>query len=401
MTFTLLLALLLQSGWPQWRGPNRDGHAADFQAPAQWPKELKLQWSYEPGEGYSAPVVGAKLVCIHGRKAADEVVACLDRDTGKPVWQDRYAAPFRKNTYAQRMHAGPFATPLIAGDTLYAFGVNAVLTAYDLASGRQKWRRAPARVPSTSGNFTGTAASPLLDGGRLIVFWGDDSSGELLALDPATGKTVWTHSGDCPAYASPAAAVIAGARQYVVLAKDTAFAVDAGAGRLLWRVPRPDQWMENIVTPVVWNDLVILAGVRSETTAYQIVKEGSAFAARRKWSTAALPMYMSSPVLAGSTLYGFSSRDKGKLFALDAGTGKTLWTGEGRYADHASLAFAGGHLLVMTSAGELAVIDPAAGSPREIVRYKLAQSSVMAHPALAGRQIFIRDEASLKAYTLP
>jgi hypothetical protein len=397
----IVLCLLLQLAWPQWRGPHRDGHAGHFETPAQWPKELKFQWSYEPGEGYSAPVAAAKLVCIHGRKAAEEVVACLDRATGKPLWQDRYAAPFRKNTYAQSVHPGPFATPLIAGDTLYAFGVNGVLTAYDLASGKQKWRRAPARAPSTAGNFTGTAASPLLDSGRLVIFWGDDSAGELLALDPATGKTLWSHRDDRPAYASPVAAVIAGARQYVLLAKDVAFGVDAASGRLLWRIPRPDQWGENIVTPVVWNDLVILAGVRSETNAYQIVKTGAAFEARKEWTAAGLPMYMSSPVADGKTLYGFSSRDKGKPFAIDIETGKTLWTGEGRYADHASVVLAGRNLLIMTSAGDLAVNDTSAGRLRELARYKLAQSAVMAHPALAGRQLFIRDDASLRAYTLP
>jgi outer membrane protein assembly factor BamB len=401
MILPLVLALLLQPPWPQWRGPEGGGRAVGFEAPARWPAELKLQWTYAPGEGYSSPVVSETLVCVHGRKAQQEAVACLDRATGKPVWQDHYAAPFRKNNYAQREPPGPFATPLAAGGTLYAFGVNAVLTAYDLATGKQRWRRAPARAPSTSGNFTGTAASPLLDDGRLIVFSGDDGAGELSALDPATGQPIWSHRGDCPAYASPVAAVFGGTRQYVLLAKDAAFGAGAATGRVLWRVPRPDQWNENIVTPVVWNDLVVLAGVRSETNAYRIVKTGAAFEAKKAWTAAGLPMYMSSPVLDGRTLYGFSSRDKGKPFAVDIETGKTLWTAEGRYADHASLALAGRHLLIMTSGGELVVNEPAAGGLREIARYQLAPAPVMAHPAFAGRQIFVRDEASLRAYTLP
>src|SRR3954447_25328188 len=48
--------------WPQWRGPNRDGRAADFKAPAEWPKELKPAWKAQVGDGVSTPaLVGERI----------------------------------------------------------------------------------------------------------------------------------------------------------------------------------------------------------------------------------------------------------------------------------------------------------------------------------------------------
>ena len=48
--------------WPQWRGPNRDGKATGFKAPATWPKELKQEWKIPVGNGVATPaLVGDRL----------------------------------------------------------------------------------------------------------------------------------------------------------------------------------------------------------------------------------------------------------------------------------------------------------------------------------------------------
>ena len=118
MNSSLLVLLLLAppsavpEAWPQWRGPSRDGRASSFAAPATWPKQLKPLWSNKVGEGYSSPVANATTACVHARQERDEVVACFDRNTGKQLWQDRYASPFAKSSYATRMSPAPFATPV-------------------------------------------------------------------------------------------------------------------------------------------------------------------------------------------------------------------------------------------------------------------------------------------------
>src|SRR5207344_2041710 len=157
------------------------------------------------------------------RQSTEEVVSCFDRATGKLAWRDSYHAPFQKNAAAQTMSPAPFSTPVIQSDTLFTLGGAAHLRAYVLATGKLKWQRTPPKPISTSKLFCGTAMTPLIDQGRLIVFWGDDSAGELLALDPATGNTLWSNTTEHPVYASLSIAVIGGVRQYITLSEEHVF----------------------------------------------------------------------------------------------------------------------------------------------------------------------------------
>lgn len=360
-----------------------------------------LQWTATIGEGYSPPAANEQLVCALSRQGADEVVSCFQRSTGKQAWRDSYSAPFQKNAAALKMAAAPFSAPVIQGDTLFTLGGMAQLRAYSLTRGKLKWQRTPAKPISTAKLFCGTAMTPLLDQGRLIVFWGDDSAGELLALDPATGKTLWSNTSEHPVYASLATGVIAGVRQYVTLSEQHVFAVDAATGKTLWTVPFNDQWNENIITPLIAGDTVIVSGVRKPTSAYVIAKTASGWSARQKWTNADLPMYLSNPVLDGTKLYGLTSRGKGRLFALDVATGKQLWASEGRYANNVQLQLSGRTLYALTDTGELIVSDIASGRPIEQTRFEMAKTAVWAAPLFSGRQLFIRDETTIRAFALP
>ena len=360
-----------------------------------------LQWSATIGEGYSPPAANEQLVCTLSRQGADEVVSCFHRTTGKPAWRDSYNAPFQKNSAAQQMSSAPYSPPVIQGDTLFTLGGMAHLRAYTVTSGKLKWQRAPAKPVSTSKVFYGTAMTPLLDQGRLIVFWGDDFAGELLALDPATGKTLWSNATERPVYASLAIGIIAGLRQYITLSEEHVFGVDAATGKTLWTIPFKDQWNENIITPVVIGDTVIVSGIRKPTTAYVIARTASGWSAQEKWALPNLPMYLSNPVLDGTTLYGLTNRDKGRLFALDVTTGKQLWASEGRYASNVQLRIDARTLYALTDTGELIASDITSGRPIEKQRFEVAKTAVWAAPVLAGRQLFIRDQTSLRAFALP
>src|SRR5215468_6955084 len=184
--------------WAQWRGPNRDGVVKGFVAPAKWPEKLKLIWKTEVGSGYSSPVVSKDRAWIHARKGDEEVVSCLDLNTGKILWSKSYQVAFTKNQYAREMGKGPHSTPVLYDGKLYTLGVTAILSCFDAATGELKWRK-EFGAPDTSKMFCGTAFSPVVDQGNLIVYIGDDiKGGSMFALDPATGKDRWKWTGECP-----------------------------------------------------------------------------------------------------------------------------------------------------------------------------------------------------------
>ena len=403
LTATVLccaLTAVAHAQWPQWRGPNRDGIAPAALAPAAWPEKPSLKWKQPVGEGYSSPVVQDGRVFVHARRDPDEIVTAFDLAAGKPVWTATYPAPFNKNQYARQMAKGPFSTPLAAGDRLFTLGVTGVLSSFDRATGALRWRKDFSTQVDTGKLFTGTAMSPIITGGLLIVHVGDDSKGAFHAYDPASGAEKWALPGHGPGYASPVALTVAGTPQIVTMTDRAVVSVDVRSGALLWSLPFPDEWNENIVTPVVAGEVLVVSGTRKGTFGYRVERTGQTWAARQLWHNADLPMYMSTPVADGPFLYGFSNRRKGQLFCLDARTGAPAWTTEGRAGTNASVVSAGTHLVVLTTDGELIVARRSPERYEEVRRYDLSDTQTWAHPALAPDSLVVRDLESVAVWSL-
>ena len=386
--------------WAQWRGPARDGVAKSFAAPKTWPKALVQKWKVTVGGGYSSPVVAAGRVFLHTRQGEQEVVSAFELATGKPLWTKSYDASFDKNQYAVKMGKGPNSTPLVHEGKLYTLGVNAVLSAFDAKTGALLWRKDFGR-PDTSKLFCGTALSPVIEKGMLIVHVGDDRGGKVLAFDAASGTEKWSWAGDGPGYASPVVAELAGARQVVTLTDKSVVGLAADTGKLLWKMPFTDEWNENIVTPVVTGrNTLVVSGVRQGTKAIEVTKGAEGFAAKQLWHNPQVAMYMSSPVLDGDHLYGMSSLRKGQYFCLDAKTGALLWTTEGREGNQAAFVSAGNLLLILTADGNLVVAGKSPKGFEKLAQYAVADSATYAHPAVVGKQILIKDEAALSLWSV-
>src|SRR4029453_18935063 len=130
----------------------------------------------------------------------DEIVTAIDLATGTVAWQQKYPTPFAKNQYATSMAKGPHATPLVVGDTLVTVGGTDVVTGWHARTGAKLWRIVYSPSFDTSKLFTGTAASPLAEGGSVVVQIGSDvHGGGVVGLDPKTGKEHAPGEGEAPA----------------------------------------------------------------------------------------------------------------------------------------------------------------------------------------------------------
>lgn len=383
--------------WNQWRGPNRDSVALHFNAPAAWTNDsLAKKWTVTVGEGHSSPVITGDRVYIFAREDDKEIMRCLSIADGNVIWQDAYSAPYAMNPAARGHGKGPKATPAVADGRVFAFGINGHLSAYDARTGAVLWRKDFAdKFDSTSPAF-GTATSPIVDGNNVIVHVGGEGKGALTAFDTATGQVKWKWEGDGPAYASPVIATLGGIRQLVSQSQAHCFAVSPADGKLLWQIPFTTPYEQNSVTPVVAGDLVIFGGVQKPTFAVKV----NGTTATPAWETRDITLYMSTPVLDGTTLYGMSTKQRGSLFALNATTGAVLWTGGSRLGENASLTDIGSALLVLTDKGELTVQQKKGGALEELAKYKVADSPVWASPAVAGDQLLIKDKTTLSLYKI-
>jgi len=386
--------------WTQFRGPSRDGIVPTAVIPKPWPKSTKRAWEVEIGEGYSSPIVANGRAFLHSRRDPEEIVTAIDLKTGKVAWQQKYPAAFAKNQYATAMAKGPNSTPIVVGTRLFTLGVTGILTAWNTADGTIAWRQDYSSSIDTSKLFCGTAMSPMLEGGSLIVQVGSDvHGGRVLALDPATGKERWAWKGLGPGYASPLAVTIDGVRQIITMTNGSIVGIEAANGASLWSIPFQDDWHENIVSPLWTGTSLIVSGPRQGTHAYAIARVEERWQTKQVWKNTDVTMYTVAPVLADGIIYGMSNKRRGQFVAVRASDGWLKWSTPGRDGNHASILQNGEYLLFLTDGGVLIVAKRTAEGFAEERRYELSQSATWTMPVFLPDGLLVRDANSLQRLT--
>ena len=182
---------------------------------------------------------------------------------------------------------------------------------------------------------------------------------------------------------------IGASRQIVTLTNGSIEGIDAKTGASLWSSPFPDEWHENIVTPI-WTG----------THAYTLRQAAGKWQAAEAWKNPEVSMYMSTPVLAEGVLYGLSNKKKGQVVAVDAATGSLKWATEGRAADQAAILLTPAHVLVFTTGGELVLVRRSPAKYDEERRYTVADSATWAVPVLLPDGLIVRDASGVMRLTL-
>ena len=382
--------------WTQWRGANRDGNVPALSV--AWPKALKEEWKVTVGVGHSSPVVVKGKVFVFTRQGDEETLLCLDAASGKELWKSSQPIAFQMHPAATAHGKGPKSTPVVSNGNVYTLGISGVLSAHDAATGKLKWRQEFSKQFPKTWPAYGTAMSPIVDRGLVIAHVGGPDKGALTAFEAETGAVKWSNDIDGPASASPILVTLAGVRQIVTFVQKDFVGVDAASGKLLWKLPAKSEYDENNVTAISYKDMLIFSRDRQGLFAIRLAKQGEAIVPQEIWRNAENVLYMSTPVLQGNTLLGFSALKKGQFFELDADTGKTLWQGPGRMGENAALLNVGGSaFLALTNDANLIVLPVNAKEYAPSVQYTVANSPTWAHPVVVGNRILIKDETTLRS----
>lgn len=381
----------------QWRGASRDGALTGFTPPSTWPEQLRQRWRIDIGTGYAAPLVVGNRVFIFSRQADDEVMSALDAESGKVLWRTAYPAVFTPMSAAAGHGPGPKSTPVFANGRLFAIGMTGIVTAFDAASGKQVWQKPASPVATT---FTTHAFSPIIDGSNVIFHVGGVDKGALTAFDMASGAEKWSWAGDGPGYGSPVVVTLGGTRQVVTGTQVKIVGVDAASGALLWELPFPTQATTNSLTPLFYGQTFIVGGNGRPLEAYAPARRNNQWVVEKVWENADVPMRMSNGVIVGDTIFSLSTRNAGQYFIADAKTGKTIWTSEGRQATNASIWKSGDTVLSMESDGELVVMRVGATAAEPVRRYKLSEEETWGLPSVSGNRLFVKSVNTLALWTL-
>jgi outer membrane protein assembly factor BamB len=401
---TILLAYLIavftcpvatQSGAPQWPGlwgPSRSGAAA---AGVRAPKKLRPLWRHKSAGGYSEVASdGQRAFTMELRDGADFVVA-FDARSGREHWRTRVGETYRGHDGS---HDGPISTPALSNGDLFVVGPTGQMVALDAATGKERWRHDLVKAFGVATPAYGFGTSPLVEANLVVIQTGGDKSGGLMAFDRATGRQVW-HAAHAktPAYSSPVAATLAGTRQIIAAGADQTFAVSPGGGRLLWSFAGPSAGEEMGNSPLVLPDDRVLLSFWGEAVALKIARQGDALAATQLWRSPRIRNTHGPTIYREGFLYGFAG---GMLVCADASTGDVKWrqrTYEG------SLIGLGDHLLMLgRGSGELHVLRASPEGYAELLKTPVFTpgATSITGPSIAGDKVFLRNVEEIVAFQI-
>lgn len=398
-----LVAPAYGQDWPQWRGPDRDAVAKGFAVPTNWPASLTKKWSAEVGDGVSTPALVGDRLLVHSRQGDNEVIRCLEADSGREVWQDAYSTPSVRGPASG--FSGPRASPAVAEGKVVTLGVHGTASCLDVATGKVLWRKHD--FEGSEPQFA-TSASPIIVSGKAIFLLGGNRSGGLVAYDLASGEPQWKWEGDGAAYASPVLMTVDGVECIVTPTAGNLAIVRVADGTLVW-IGRYSQGRYNATTPVVFGETVVYAGETRGTTAEKFFKQDEEVTSEIVWKNDDNSLMYNSPVLKGKVFYGLSNNNQ--LFCVNVDSGETAWTadlpaggesGGGRRGrgGYGSVVDAGPVLFALSPAGDLIVFESNPKQFKQLASYKVASGGTYAYPVISGKRVFIKDSDSVTLWTL-
>ena len=374
--------------WPGFRGPNRDGVVRGVRIETDWSKSPPVElWRRAVGPGWSSFAVRGNLVYTQEQRGREEVVACYNASTGRPVWTHRDTARF----FESNAGAGPRATPALSHGRVFSFGATGILNALGAHDGKAVWSRSVTADSGKTVPYWGFSSSPLVVDDLVVVA----AAGQLLAYDLATGAPRWSgRPGE--GYSSPHLVTIGGVAQIILMSSGGTTSVAPADGKVLWKHP----WGGSpIVQPAVTadGDLLIVASAGSGVRRIAVTPGPSGWTAQARWTSLGLKPYFNDFVVHKGHAYGF---DASILASIDLQDGQRKWKG-GRYGNGQLILLPDQDLLlVLSEEGELALVSATPDQFTELARFKAIEGKTWNHPVLAGDILLVRNGEEMAAFRL-
>ncbi len=405
-----------EPGWPQWRGPRRDGVSRETGLLPQWPEGgPRLLWcATNLGRGYSSPIISGGRIFLTGDVGNDLRVFALDL-AGKLRWQVTNGLAW-KGPYP-----GARACCALRDGRLFDLNAHGRVVALDPATGRELWalnllERFGGKIPTWA-----LAECLLVDGPRVIVTPGGDRA-LMAALDTRTGHPVWTTEPlrlgpgteptqerapgkpgetDPAGYVSPVLVRLGNRRMIVSCSYRHSFGVDADTGALLWTRPMLTRYQVIAATPTLAEGgLFITAPDVDAGKLYRPRLRGSAVEVETVW-TSPLDTCHGGVVCVGDALFGSWYRNRRGWAAVDARTGEVRY--ETSETAMGSAIHADGRLYCLSQEGEMALLRPTADHFEFTGRFQVVSDhdkDVWSHPVILDGRLYLRYHERLFCYDI-
>lgn len=384
--------------WPEWRGPRGDGASQETGLPLKWSTTEGVVWKRPLADpGNSTPIVhGGKVFLTQAQeKGAKRGLACFSAADGRPLWNCDVEGRTDEPTHATNPLCS--SSPATDGERVYAWLGSAGVIASTL-DGKLLWKR-------DLGVFThiwGFGGSPVLYENLLILNCGPGERAFVVALDKATGKTVW----EVPGVTSKADAFKGSwcSPRLVRQGKDSGgdLLLVGQPGRLVAYDPATgkETWSCRGLTDLVYTSpmvgegaAVAMSGYHGKALAVRLGGAGDVTETHRLWNTAD-GVKEQQRIGTGVVLDGrvFSLNEPG-LECLDLLTGKSLWKKRLGVANWSSILHAEGRLYFVDQAGTTHVV--AAKPELEVLSENRLEETTNASIVAADGGLFVRTHRHL------
>ena len=378
-----------ESGWSGFRGAQRDSVVRGVRIKTDWsatpPVEL---WRRPVGPAWSSFAVYNGRLYTQEQRGEEEIVACHDLSTGKPVWKHSDRARF----YESNAGAGPRATPAISNGRVYTQGATGIVNVLDAATGAVVWTRNAVNDTGAKVPGWGIAGSPLVVNDLVIVA----ASGNLVAYDLASGKPRWQGPTGGSGYSSPQLVTINGVQQVVLLNSNGAISVSPADGKVLWE----HKWGgEPIVQPGVTpnGDLLLSVSESSGLRRLAVAQGSGGWTVQERWTTEDINPWFNDFVVHNGYAYGFNGSS---LVCVNLEDGKLKWKGKRYGYGQLMLLPEQEVLLILSEQGELALAKAASDQFTELAHFPALEGKTWNHPVLVGNVLLVRNDHEMAAFRL-
>ncbi len=390
-----------ETEWTGWLGPERNGWVPGFQPPAQWPDQLQEIWRVKVGTGYGTSLVSGDRVYQHARVGDNEVLWCLSLKTGDILWRQESLTPFKLGGGGEPHGKGPKSNPTLAKGRLFTMSISGKLSAFDASTGTPLWQQDYGARFGKPHPYWGATTSPLVDDDQVVIHFGGDDEGLLVAFDVESGRERWSLGDDGAAYASPFIAELFGVRQIVEWNHNALIGVESTTGRKLWEYALPHRGTnQNMPTPSIHQGCIIVGGENRGIRSIQPRLRDGVWSVVENWHQKRLALDMSSAVVNGDFLFGFSHYRMGQLFCLDTANGEIVWEGPGRAGDNATFLAIPKHVIALLDDGELQILASESDQLEKIATYTVSDAPTWAAPVLLDNGFLIKDRDTLTLWSL-
>lgn len=386
----LLLSSLFSSlpaaDWPQYLGPKGDGISAEI-INGDWKnKPPKTLWTAKVGKGCGSwSIVGNKAL-VAGNDGQNDIVRCLDAQTGKPIWRHQYPEKLQPNLY----EGGPNTTPTVDGNRVYTLSKSGVLFCLNLADGRPVWRKHLKDDFGGKPGSWGYSASPVIDGNLVYVLPSSKESG-FYALNKKDGSVAW-HTKDVrrAGYAAPTLTTIKGKKAALVFYGRSLVAHDLSKkGEILFEHRWKTSYDVNASNPQYHDGMVFIASGYGMGYAVLDVTGSTPKVLHQDHD---IRMIFQNSVRTGGTVTGVfgDKRIDAELIRMDMASGKIHWRKQ-MPGTRGSSALVGDTFLLLSETGDLVAGKVSDQGFTETGRQSILRRTCWSPFAVSGGKLFARN----------